>query len=366
MEDYKYINDIPWGVYSDDIEYANIEDGVTSIGDRVFLDCTSLTSITIPDGVTSIGDHAFGSCTSLTSVTIPDSVTSIGGWAFEKTPWLEAKLEENPLWIRNNVLLEANSNFEGECVIPNGVTSIGGYAFLGCTRLTSVTIPNSVTSIGNFAFEFCESLTSVTIPNGVTSIGDCVFEYCDSLTSVTIPGSVKNIGYDAFRYCSDLTSVIIPDSVTSIGDNAFSECSSLTSIVIENPDCEIIDDSSTISNYYNGYVDGDFTFTGTIYGEKDSIAQDYAKTYGYAFDTLKNAPKPAGSLGDGADGIRKKIEDAIADVRVERDRSVDVDKKRQLRKASKLMDRALEALDDIDVNSGEEDGKCKKASSSRK
>ena len=70
--------------------------------------------------------------------------------------------------------------------------------------------------------------------------------------------------------------------------------------------------------------------------------------------------------GDGADGIRKKIEDAIADVQVERDRSVDVDKKRQLRKASKLMDRALEALDDIDVDSGEEDGNRKKASNGRK
>jgi len=39
---------------------------VTSIGDRAFAKCTSLTGITIPDSVTSIGEGAFGYCRSLT------------------------------------------------------------------------------------------------------------------------------------------------------------------------------------------------------------------------------------------------------------------------------------------------------------
>lgn len=39
---------------------------VTTIGEKTFSDCSSLTSITIPDRVTSIGKDAFDWCTSLT------------------------------------------------------------------------------------------------------------------------------------------------------------------------------------------------------------------------------------------------------------------------------------------------------------
>jgi len=59
-----------------------IPEGVTSIGDDAFYDCTNLTSITLPDSVTCIGNGAFSLCSSLTSITIPDSVTSIGDYTF--------------------------------------------------------------------------------------------------------------------------------------------------------------------------------------------------------------------------------------------------------------------------------------------
>ena len=56
--------------------------GVTSIGDYVFANCTSLTAINIPDGVTSISKSVFQGCYSLTAINIPDGVTSIGNSAF--------------------------------------------------------------------------------------------------------------------------------------------------------------------------------------------------------------------------------------------------------------------------------------------
>ena len=173
---------------------------VTSIGEKAFRYCDSLTSVTIPDSVTSIGNAAFCECYSLTSVTIPDSVTSIGEDAFYKCSSLTS------------------------VTIPNSVTSIGEDAFYKCSSLTSVTIGNSVTSIGDSAFSDCTSLTSVTIPDSVTSIGMSAFWGCHSLTSITIPDSVTSIGEYTFAYCNSLTSVTIPDSVTSIGYAAFYKC----------------------------------------------------------------------------------------------------------------------------------------------
>ena len=65
-----------------DVTNVIVEEGVTTIEEDAFRNCTSLTSVIIPDSVTSIGNYAFNDCTSLTSVVIPDSVTTIGGYAF--------------------------------------------------------------------------------------------------------------------------------------------------------------------------------------------------------------------------------------------------------------------------------------------
>ena len=44
------------------VTYQGITYDVTSIGERAFWDCSSLTSITIPNSVTSIGNFAFYGC----------------------------------------------------------------------------------------------------------------------------------------------------------------------------------------------------------------------------------------------------------------------------------------------------------------
>ncbi len=199
------ITESPWG-YPTDITSVIIGDGVISIGDWVFTDCSSLTSVTIPDSVVSIGDGAFNGCKSLTSVTIPDSVVSIGNSAFYFCSSLTS------------------------ITIPDSVVSIGVQVFRYCSSLASVTIPDSVVSIGDGAFLECTSLTSVAIPDSVTSIGQWAFGYCYGLTNVVIGKSVDTIGGLAFYHCDNLTSITIGKSVAIIGDSAFQGCTALTDV----------------------------------------------------------------------------------------------------------------------------------------
>jgi hypothetical protein len=204
---------------------------VITIGNYSFVDCTSLTSITIPDSVTRIGHQAFQGCTSLTSITIPDSVTRIGDLAFWYCTSLTSITIPNSVTMIEGQLFASCTNLTS-ITIPESVTSIGEAAFTECTSLSSITIPESVTSIGEFAFNGCTSLTNITIPNGVTIIGDFAFNGCTSLSSVILSNSVTIVGGSAFANCVSLTSIVIPGSVTSIGDSVFNGCTSLTNITI--------------------------------------------------------------------------------------------------------------------------------------
>ena len=112
-----------------------IGDCVTSIGERAFYECDSLTSIVIPSGVTSIGSWAFAHCSGLTSITIPDSVTSIGDWAF----------------------YDCGGSSLTSVTIGGGVTSIGEGTFfkintenLQYVRFKSLVPP----SLGGYIFDF--------------------------------------------------------------------------------------------------------------------------------------------------------------------------------------------------------------------
>ena len=138
---------------------------VVEIGRDAFLNCTSLTSVTIPDSVKTIGWYAFSGCTGLTSITIPDSVTTLDWFAFADCTAL------------TNV------------TVGNGVTCIDASAFAGCTKLSSVTLGNGVTSIGWSAFKGCTQLASINIPHSVTSIERYAFYNCSSLSSVTYCGT---------------------------------------------------------------------------------------------------------------------------------------------------------------------------------
>ena len=228
---------IPESVTRNGITYS-----VTSIGERAFYECQSLTSVTIPNSVTSIGGHAFVSCSGLTSITIPESITSIGEEAFAY-----CRNMKSVVWNAINCAYFSYSSLEGpfgdqrynsaitSFTFGNGVQHIPAYLCYGMTSLTSITIPNSVTSIGTQAFYECRGLSSVVwnAINCADFLSDSrsrPFGY-NSITSFTIGDSVKHIPAYLCSGMTKLTSVTLPNSVTSVGNAAFYECSGLTSPV---------------------------------------------------------------------------------------------------------------------------------------
>ena len=231
---------------------VTIPDSVTTIGAEAFVGCDAITSVTIPDSVNRIDSGAFLGCKSLASVTIPASVTSIGTNIFGSCPLARIDVApDNPVFEsidgvlfnkEQKMLIAYPNGKKGKYSIPKGTLGIGDSAFYWCENLTSVIIPKSVKSIGDRAFILCEGLTSVTISEGVTSIGDSAFSSCYALTSVKIPKSVTSIGNNAFRECESLTSVTIPASVTSIGTNPFRSCPrARIEVASKNPIFESID-----------------------------------------------------------------------------------------------------------------------------
>lgn len=220
----------PLYIVNDLIKKASIENGITSIGEAVFLECYNLTAVNIPESVTYIGDSAFSGCSGLTEIIIPQGATYLGCGAFSGCSGLtDIDIPESVTYIDSG----AFSGCSGltEIYIPDGVTYIGDGAFSECSGLTKINVPKSVTFIGSGAFRYT-NIETITLETGIKQIGSYTFQYCYNLKSVNILGEITSIGNEAFEYCTSLESITIPPSLTYIGMESFDNCTSLKSMYI--------------------------------------------------------------------------------------------------------------------------------------
>ncbi len=188
-----------------------LPEGVQTIGEYAFYDCSTLTAVKLPKGLRTIGEYAFNGCRGLTEITIPDSVQTIGNDAFEECGGLKVV----------NI---------GE---SSQLTTLGVRTFMDCSSLTTITIPGGIQMIDSDVFYRCTSLETIAIPDGVQKIEPSAFAECSNLTDVVFGENSQliSIGSGAFSGCSRLSEFVIPDSVQEIGRSAFGGCQDLLQTV---------------------------------------------------------------------------------------------------------------------------------------
>ena len=259
--------------------YGNLTYKIRDNGTIAITGCADdAKSVVIPESiggkaVTKIFAYAFSNKTKLKDITIPKSITEIGTRAFFNTPWLDLMAKNDPLVTVNSILIDA-AKCKGDIVIPSDVTSISQYAFYHNSQITSIVIPNAVTKI--------ESGT---------------FTGCSALKSVKLPSSIQSIGSTAFYKCKGLTEITIPKSVSAIENNAFFGCSGLKRVTIENPNCSLDGDNVfTTIGLDEGKPE---PFIGTIYGNDNSTAHEYADKNNCKFLAVNEYGVIGDANGDG-------------------------------------------------------------------
>jgi hypothetical protein len=282
---------IPPTIFVDDTEYQVVEieesaflgasftsitipEGIKTIRETAFLNCSALMSIYIPNSTTSIGSAAFLNCSALESVILGSGLKYIGSNAFcsasnikeiislaIKAPTLQEEYvfdpniyetatlsiplgdnayssytdaEEGNYWhnfkqIRSIHIYEEatfydrasglwfTSSADGTCTIRQQIDADIHNASVSCTEIPSTVVYNDetyrVTTIADHAFFDCSELQTITIPQSITTISDYAFSGCQSLTDVTIninPNG-ETLGNKVFESCSALTTVTFTD-----------------------------------------------------------------------------------------------------------------------------------------------------------
>lgn len=107
-------------------------------------------------------------------------------------------------------------------VLPKKLETIGYAAFRG-TGLKEIELPENLTTLDSYAFHNCTSLVSVKMSGKLTGISGYCFQECRNLQKVELAEGLQVINSGAFYCCNSLQSIKFPSTLTSIGNESFFE-----------------------------------------------------------------------------------------------------------------------------------------------
>ena len=178
---------------------------VTAVGDGVFAENSTLTTVEFSRYVTEIGDRAFFNCVNLLRILGTDNVKYVGAHAFTGTA--AASYSDKEFVTVGSDILVAYKGQGGAVTVPEGIRIIST-AFAGREGITEIKLPRSLKYIGSSAFEVCCDLVSIDVPGGTVAIGDRAFAGCAALTDIYIPFDVSELGENIFDECSGALEVL--------------------------------------------------------------------------------------------------------------------------------------------------------------
>lgn len=110
-----------------------------------------------------------------------------------------------------------------------------------------------------------------------------IFRDCRGLKSVKLSKNLTSISEGTFYNCSGLKEIDLPDKITSIEKYAFEGCGNLRNIIMKERVASI-DESAFYAEDLKNI---------TVYGNKGSYAEEWAKEKGAKFDLIENYGKTA-------------------------------------------------------------------------
>ena len=177
--------------YNGTASEVTIPEGVTALGDELFMDNISVTSVLVPKEVTAVGTYTFYGTSGMTDIYLPDNLTGIqattffgttarlhtsaGGSTARQISYRENAFTDGAWTLQFKRMNEPTEiyllGWEGTdetLVIPESfggvaLKAIRSNAFDGMSQVKQITVPESVTVIADDAFNGCsEELTVVS------------------------------------------------------------------------------------------------------------------------------------------------------------------------------------------------------------
>jgi glutaredoxin len=323
--DIEQFDDLQKAEISDKVLKVVMDNEITNIPDGMFKNYKNIKEVELPNGLEIIGKNAFANCKSLKEIVLLRHISKVSDYAFFNCTGLESVY----------IFLTSNANPNGHYdTIPCG--TIEENAFYGCNNIKKITSayttnfpkswPDSVEEIhANFRsglasyakehgitlikFESSEYQTwpdvgenvvgytdgfyfvgnkgviikkdilpelgckTVIMGNGVEGIETSGMSYKRELEYVYLPESIKYIENYAFQYDAKLKEITIPSKVPKIENHTFDNCPELTTMTIKNPNIKLAKKGMPMN-------------LKTIYGFRNSTAQQYAEENGIEFISI--------------------------------------------------------------------------------